>query len=584
MILRSEWQVSNLGETVSCMSLIEEAEIEGRPAKLLPQRQKREEMDKNFKYEEAQSPDSRKDVLQEQVEDPASTFGSGDSAGAGDREDLLETQLACEGEEEEEELEKENDSQNSDAVKLYLQEIGTVPLLTRKGEVELAKQIEYGENQIAEAVLSSPVALRYVLELEDKIKREELHVQDVHGDTDEDEDSLGMSTGKTSEISTHKYFLREIGKLRRHSRDFGVMERELGRNKISLRRKVRLEKNLSAKKRRIFQILSNLGLSESRIHEIAEKLNKFHARLTKLEQKIQACVRGKKEKKRKTVLSEVRAMEREMEMPKSELNQRVQSILDGGMKANLGRKALTEANLRLVVSVAKKYSSSGLQFLDHVQEGNIGLMRAVEKFDYRLGFRFSTYASWWIRQAIRRDIYNSARTIRIPVHVTEQRSKLTRTFRGLIRRLGREPLPEEIASEMDLPLKDIRRIIRIEGQSVSRDSPIGDEGESCLADFVEDQHIPKPPEEAMEANLGVQMKKALAILSPRQEAVLRLRFGVGELRDHTLKELADKFSLTRERIRQIEEKALRKLRSPVVPLKRQTSEDVGKESGGDSSI
>lgn len=542
-----------------------------------------EEMDKIFKYEEARSPDSRKDVLQGQVEDPASTFGGGVSAEAGDREDLLETQLAGEGEEEKEELEKENDSQSSDAVKLYLQEIGTVPLLTRKGEVELAKQIEYGENQIADAVLSSPVALRYVLELEDKIKREELHVQDVLGDTGEGEDSLGMSTGKTSEISTPKHLLGEIGKLRRHSRDFGVMERELGRNKISLRRKVRLEKDLSTKKRRIFQILSDLGLAKSRIHKIVEKLKKFHACLTKLEQKIQACVRGKGEKKRRAVLSEIRAMERESEMPKSELNQRAQSILDGEMKANLGRKALTEANLRLVVSIAKKYSSSGLQFLDHVQEGNIGLMRAVEKFDYRLGFRFSTYAGWWIRQAIRRDINNSGRTIRIPVHVTEQKSKLTRTFRDLIRRLGREPLPEEIASEMDLPLKDIRRIIRIEGQSVSLDSPFGDEGEGSLADFVEDQHIPKPLEEAMEANLGVQMKKALAILSPRQEAVLRLRFGVGELRDHTLKELADKFSLTRERIRQIEEKALRKLRSPVVPQKRRTSEDVGKESGGDSS-
>jgi len=526
------------------------------------------EMRTILKYEGVQ--DGVSHNLKNEFEEVPSTSCVPEIAGMEEQEDLLDTESAQSNDKdgEEDEVEKDADEgipQGSSAVELYLREIGSVPLLTREGEVEVAKQIEEGEIQVYESVLSSTVALQYALELGDKVANDELNVCHILLETVESDDSSSPAAARDSEILHRKCFLGKIAKLRRLNRDIGAVQQKLRKRKLSLRRRATLEKELSSKRGRATQWLAALGLSKIEIQRIAERLKHSHFRLTELERKIRGC---RKTEIRKGILSSIGSIENEMEVSKEALGVRVGSILEGERKADVARKMLTQANLRLVVSIAKRYSNSGLQFLDLVQEGNIGLMRAVEKFDYRLGYRFSTYANWWIRQAIRRDIFNSGRTIRTPVHIIEERTKLIRTFRDLIDRLGREPLPEEIAKEMGLPLKEIRRVMKLEAEPVSLDAPSGENGEGLLSDFVEDKQVLKPLERAMEANLCVKIKKALATLPPRQEVVLRLRFGIGMPHDHTLKELAERFSLTRERIRQIEEKALRKLRFPVGSLKR----------------
>ena len=455
---------------------------------------------------------------------------------------------SSDGSQEEEPAEREEAGANFSSVQQYLHEIGSVALLSRQRETELAMQMEQGKNQILQALWSIPAALRHMLDLGNAVANGELDLRTVIDKADGDAD-------EGEEILDPRPFLKLVGKLRKLHETQEQYRRELKRSRLSKQRQALLTQKQSRLAEKISAVMKDLRLSSSRVEEMVQQLKRSAEQLAVMEQQA-----GTK-KNRNALLAEKSIIEEKIGLPAAEIKTQIRLIQDGEALVSTAKKEFTEANLRLVVSIAKKYINRGLGFLDLIQEGNLGLMRAVEKFDYRLGFRFSTYASWWIRQGITRGLIDTGRTIRVPVHRVELRNKIIQTAQRLQRKFDREPRPEELAKAMRMPVADLLRVIQVQGEPVSLQTPVWEDGDE-LEDFVEDRINRRPEEEAMEGSLRRDVKKALAILTPRQEKVLRMRFGIEEKRDYTLEELGEMFTVTRERIRQIEQKSLQILRNP----------------------
>jgi RNA polymerase primary sigma factor len=456
----------------------------------------------------------------------------------------------------------------NDPVRLYLREMGVVPLLTREGEVAIAKRIERGKIRAQKAISRSPVAIAELIRIGKELADGELSIREIVTFNEQE----GITEDKIEEY--HNYTLETIGEIAKvfkktqalyekyqvepkRSPKLNRMRRKLARQRVELSQLVRL---LEFTQRIEEQLVAAMKKAKAEIIVTEKEIEKLSR---SLERKRNPDEIKETEKKLRAAKRHLNQLEEQHKLPSVEIKRSVQNVLIGDAEAQQAKKELVEANLRLVVSIAKKYTNRGLQFLDLIQEGNIGLMKAVDKFEYRRGYKFSTYATWWIRQAITRAIADQARTIRIPVHMIETINKLIRTSRALVQELGREPTSEEIAKKMDIPASKVRKVLKIAQEPISLETPIGEEEDSHLGDFIEDKTIQNPAEAVININLREITEEVLKTLTPREEKVIKMRFGLGPNgSEHTLEEVGQHFAVTRERIRQIEAKALRKLRHP----------------------